>query len=66
MRPDEVVFDQPFGQPPVANNRIRIEVTFGQKLFPQGAVEPLIVRIVFGGMGSATVVYSGSLLYWPH
>ncbi len=56
MRSAEVVFDEPFGQPPVELNSVRQHVAQTEKLILERAVEPFIDRIVLGGLGPRPVM----------
>jgi hypothetical protein len=47
MGSPEVVFNEPFGQFLVENNRVRVEVTESDEFFLECPVETFVVRIVF-------------------
>ena len=48
----EIVFDQPFGKPSVELCCVRQHVSHAEKLFLKRAIEPLVDRVVFGGLDS--------------
>lgn len=57
MGPCEVVFDEPFGQFPVEDFRIGMEVTQSDELFPEGTVEALVVGVVRGSPDAGIVLF---------
>ncbi len=55
MRPPEVVFDQPLGQPAVELRDVRSQIVELDELFLEGTVEALVGRIVLGRFDAGDV-----------